>query len=119
MMENFCRGFLLRHTDYEHLHVITDNYHDKYNSIDTTSMFYDKKSLTEKFPAICRTLLHLRGEGQSYILALLGFAFHVHTKLQDSEWYDMDILLRTLIDILICNNFNPTSYCKPTFCNIL
>ena len=82
-------------------------------------MFYDKESLTEKFPAICQTLLQLRGDGNSYILALLGFAFHVHIKLKDSEWYDMDILLKTLIDILICNkDFKPTSYCNRSFCNI-
>ena len=112
-------GGCQRHTDFEHLHGLLDNYREKYNSIDTISIFYDKESLTEKFPAICQTLLQLRGDGNSYILALLGFAFHVHIKLKDSEWYDMDILLKTLIDILICNkDFKPTSYCNRSFCNI-
>ena len=121
MTENFCRGFLLRHKDYEHLHGIIDNYHSIYSRIDALSMFYDKDSLIENFPAICRTLLQSRGNGNSYILALLGFALHVHTKLQDSaDWYDMDILLKTLIDILSCNNFNPINYTRGrSFCNIL
>ena len=121
MMEKFCRGFLLRHTEYEHLHVILDNYRDRYDNIDAVNMFCDKESLTEKFPAISRTLLRMRGGGQSHVLALLGFAFHVHTTLQNSaaDWYDIDILLKTLIDILMCNNFNPASYCKPTYCTIL
>ena len=122
MTENFCRGFLLRHTEYEHIHGILDNYSVKYNSIDTDSLFTSKESLNEAFPAICRTLIRERGDGPSYILALLGFAFHVHTKLQDSaaDWYDMDILLKTLIDLLICNNFNPINYTRNrSFCNIL
>ena len=113
MMETFCKGFLLRHTEYKYLHVIIDNYRDKYQEIELN--FFDKDSFTEQFPAICRTLLQLKGDGQSYIIALLGFAFHVHTTCQDTDWYEFDIMLKTLKDILICINFTPNR----SFCSIL
>ena len=121
-METFCRRFLLRHTDYEHLHVITDTYREKYKSIVRSGMFTCKDSLNETFPAICRTLLRERGDGPSYILATLGFAFHVHTTCQDADWYELDMVINHLTDILTCTNFDYTAnyYCKPSnYCIIL
>lgn len=124
MMETFCVGFLLRRTEYEHLHVIIDTYRSRYELIDTASMFYDEDSFNERFPAICRTLIKLRGDGQSYVLALLGFAFHTHTLLcrdPSADWYGLGIMVETLIDVLTCINFKPDDYyCKPrTYCIIL
>ena len=121
-METFCRGFLLRYIDYEHLYDIIDNYRGRYESIDTVAMFTDRDSFCENFPAICRTLVRLKGDGSSYVIAILGFALHVHTTCQDSNWYELDLMVETLIDILSCISFNPADYyyCKPSnYCIIL
>ena len=52
MVEQFCRRFLHRHTDYTHLYDILDSYSDRYLEIDVANIFYDKESIIERFPAI-------------------------------------------------------------------
>ena len=78
------------------------------------SMFYDKYSFHENFPAICRQYLQSnggarggRGGGYFHILTLLGFAFHVHVTCQDAEWYEFNTVIETLEDILKCTDFDP------------
>ena len=120
-METFCEGFLLRRAEYGHLHAVIDSYRSRYELIDAANMFYNVESFNVQFPAVCRTLIELRGNGQSYVLALLGFALHTHTSCQDSEWYELDIMIERLIDVLTCINFKPDDYyCKsPAYCIIL
>ncbi len=120
MVEQFCRRFLHRHTDYTHLYDILDSYSDRYLEIDVANIFYDKESLIERFPSICFTMLRARNHDQSYILAILGFGLHVHTKCKDLQWYDIEPIMDTLQTILTCSNFNSTYYCKQySFCSIL
>ena len=120
-METFCRKFLLRHIDYEHLYAIIDSYRDRYESIDTVGMFTGKDNFCENFPAVCRTLLRLKGDGRCYVIAILGFALHVHTSCQDADWYELDLMVETLENILTCISFDPAGYyCKPRYyCIIL
>ena len=121
-METFCRKFLLRHIDCGHLYAIIDIYRDRYESIDTVGMFTGKDSFCENFSAVCRTLLRLKGDGRSYVIAILGFALHVHTSCQTSDWYELDLMVESLKDILTCISFDPTGYyyCKPRYyCIIL
>ena len=133
-MEQFCRGFLLRHVEYNHLHEIVDSYSDRYREIDLTTLFHSKEAFIKGFPAICYTILRLREQDrrQADVLAILGFALHVHdmackdasttTTMTTAprEWYDMDLMIDTLQYILNCSNFNPIYYYKRRdYCIIL
>ena len=119
-MEKFCREFLLRHAEYNYLHEIVDSYSDRYREIDVMSMFHSKEAFIKGFPAICYTILRLKEQDrrQADVLAILGFALHVHdmackdVSTAPREWYDMDFMIDTLQYILNCSNFNPIYYYK-------
>lgn len=130
MMEQFCREFLLNHPDYRHVYDILDTYNDKFQQIDVASLFSDRETFIEVFPSICFTVAHARrfdqptiavgsGVSRAYVLTILGFAVHVHRHCQNLEWYDIDIMLSVLVDILTHLNFNPSDFCKYSFCYII
>ena len=123
-MEQFAREFLQRRAEYNNLYEIVDSYSDRYRDIDVTALFHSKEAFIKGFPAICFTILRLREQNrrQADVLAILGFALHVHdmackdtsTTMTTTplEWYDMDLMIDTLQYILNCSNFNPIYYYK-------
>ena len=81
--------------------------------------FQDKETFAEAFSEICFTVIHSRNGGRAYVLAILGFASHVHRQCKNSEWYDIDTMICVLVDILTFVNFSPSNFCTNYFCSIL
>ena len=117
MTEQFCRGFLLNYPEYTHLHIILDEYRQLFLHI--TLDFHDKETFTQVFPEICFTVIRTRNDGRAYVLAILGFANHVHRQCQNLEWYDIDTMICILVDILTFVNFKPSDFCRNYSCCIL
>ena len=122
-IEHFCRGFLHHNPDYRHLYDILDDYSEIFLQIELD--FHDKETFSEAFSAICFTVIRVRNlaaggaDPRAYVLAILGFASHVHRQCKNSEWYDIDTMIITLVDILTFVNFNPSDFCKRYYCCIL
>ena len=120
-LDNFCRGFLLNDPDYRHLYDILDDYAETFLQIELD--FHDKETFKEVFPTICFTVIQIMQNNttrrRAYLLAILGFAKHVHRKCKNLDWYDIDTMLSALVDILISVNFIPSNFCKNYFCSIL
>ena len=120
-LENFCHGFLLNDPGYRHLYDILEDYTHKFIQIELD--FHDKETFCEAFRSICLTVIDARNDAprlcRGYVLAILGFAAHVHKQCQNFEWYDIDTMVIALVDILTFVNFKPSDLCKNYFCHIL
>ena len=114
-MEKFCRRFLSHHTDYEHLYEILENYSSTYAQMDNDS-FHDR------FKRICYMIINTwRNDHhhRSYILAILGWAQHVNEHYNTIDWYDTELLVTSLVEILNYINFDPSNFCKNSSCILL
>ena len=117
-MEVFCRQFLTGHSSYEHLYGILENYSDMYTQI-PKDIFQDRESLENGFKRICYKIISTRGNGRSYILAILGWTIHVNEHYKSMDWYDTELLQTSLIEILNYTSFDPSIFCKKSTCIIL
>ena len=120
-IDQFCRDFLKGSN--KHLHDVIDNYKPLLAQIDIQHMDITQETFDQSFKSICRQLFNIRPTGESYIIALLGFALKLHEYhlSYHCSWYHVDILIMSLADILEDINFKPKKELinETTYCMIL
>ena len=110
-IEQFCRGFLSGNKRYNHLYGILYEYGAAFESVGVRRMFHNRESFTDSFPAICATVLRSRGTDSAYVLSVLGYALHVTEQCEELQWYDAELMITLLVEILVAANFKPCHYC--------
>ena len=116
-IEEFCRSFLLG-TNYQHLHEIIGECDEQFNSIDIH--LFEAVFFNETFKMICRSLFAKRPASNAYVLALLGFAVNIDSRLKGTEWYTVDAMISSLTQVLLDVNFNINQVqAKYTLCTLL
>ena len=55
------------------------------------------------FESVCEELFILRSPQPSYIIAVLAYALELHEYHRDMAWYDSNLLILPLTDVLITN----------------
>ena len=116
-IEEFCRSFLLG-TNYQHLHEIIGEYDEQFNSIDIH--LFEAVFFNETFKMICRSLFAKRPASNAYVLALLGFAVNIDSRLKGTEWYTVDAMISSLTQVLLDVNFNINQVqTRYTLCTLL
>ena len=94
--EAFCRDFLQGNDST--LHEILTPYRHMFIQIDIQ---FTEDTFTESFQRICYETFALRSQQQGYVIALLGFAENIHKyHINNYQWYNLDIMLHTLLDVL-------------------
>ena len=55
---------------------------------------------------------------KGHVIAVLGFAETIHHRHSSSSWYSVDMLIKTLVNVLEDIGFYP-NHLKPSYCIIL
>ena len=116
----FCRNFI--NGDNKHLQDVIDNYRHLFSQIDIKQINLTQETFDITFKNICKILFNTRSAGSSYIIALLGFALTLNEYYLSyyCYWYDVDMLIDSLTDVLEDINFQPKELIdEPTCCIIL
>ena len=116
----FCRNFI--NGNNKHLHGVIDNYRYLFSQIDIKQLNLTRETFDITFKNICKILFNTRSAGSSYIIALLGFALTLNEYYLSyyCYWYDVDMLIDSLTDVLEDINFQPKELIdEPTCCIIL
>ena len=119
IIEQFCRDFFKGGN--KQLHDIINCYEDKYAMIDIQQMNLTQETFDTSFKLLCRELFNARPtQNNAYIIALLGFAIKLNEyHLLYCSWYQVDILIDSLVAVLEDINFDPKELNKPaTYCII-
>ena len=106
-IEEFCHDFVKGGNI--HLHNLIDNYRHLFTQIDIRRMNITQEMFDRSFKNICRQLFNTRPTSKSYIIAILGFALTLHEYhlSYHCSWYHVDMLIKSLADILEYINFQP------------
>ena len=119
-IEQFCYDFIKGGNVY--LHNLVDNYRHLFAQIDIRRLNITQEMFDRSFKNICRKLFDTRPTDKSYIIALLGFALTLHEYhlLYHCSWYNVDMLINSLADVLEDINFQPKELTdEPAYCMIL
>ena len=119
-IEQFVRDFLKGNN--KHLHDVIDNYRHLLSQINIQQMAITQETFNSSFKSISNILFNTRPADENYIIPLLGFALQMHEYhvIYCSAWYNDDMIINTVADILAGINFQPKELnAKPTYCIIL
>ena len=119
-IEQFCRDFFKGGN--KQLHDIINCYEDELVMIDIEQLNLTQETFDTSFKLVCRELFNVRpAKYNAYIIALLGFAIKLNKyHLLYCSWYQVDILIDSLVAVLEDINFDPKELNKPTtYCIIL
>ena len=109
-VELFCRKFFGGH--YSYLQRIVGEYEDRYTSIDVQQLLPVNKDFDMEFQRICDTVLSHRERlnktfCDGHVIAILGFAQYTDRQLKGCSWYNRDVMVSSLTDVLLRVKFKP------------
>ena len=118
-IEQFCRDFL--RGDITYLNNIISQYSATLSQIDLEKLnISNKDTLEAVLKSICEKLFTLRPVQDNYIVAVLGFAMEVHMYHRACSWYNTDLLVASLTNVLVSIDFRPKQLTAPiTLCMLL
>ena len=117
-IEQFCRDFL--RGDITYLNNIISQYSTILSQIDLEKLNISKNTLEVVLKSICEKLFTLRPVQDNCIVAVLGFAMEVHMYHRASSWYNTDLLVASLTNVLVSIDFNQKQLTAPiTLCMLL
>ena len=120
-IEQICRDFLKGNN--KHLHNVIDNYRHLLAQINIQQMNLTQETFESSFKRICRKSFDTRPADKNYIISLLGFALTLHEYhlSHHYSWYQMEMLIYSLTDVLTCGGFQPKELSDEpiTYCIIL
>ena len=96
-VEQFCQEFLMGNN--KHLHNVINNYRHLLAQIDIKQLQLTKDTLDRSFQTICREVFTHR-VGSGYIIAVLAFSEAIHNCHYASQWYNINILMNSLVNVL-------------------
>ena len=99
----FCRDFLQGNDST--LREILTPYKHVFAEIDIQ---FSSDTFTKSFQRICYETFTLRSHQQGYVIAILGFAENIHkSHIHSCPWYNIDIMLDILLNVLEEFGFDP------------
>ena len=109
-IQGFCQKVLKKEN--EELSIVMDNYSEHFLSIDINDRIDENKDALEMHLfSICNVLFTLRNPTTPYVLAMLSYCMKLdkHYTTSKCVWYDLDLLLELVTDILVKFEWCPTS----------
>ena len=118
-IDQFCWDFLQGNNT--QLHEIVIDYKPALSRIDIRCLDFTQDTFDETFQRICKTFFTAaRPVKKGYVIALLGFAVEIDVYHHTCSWYNIDILVRSLINALKEIDFHPDDLLlKPAYCILL
>ena len=78
--------------------------HD-FSSLNIGEMKLTRDTFGDSFKRVCEELFRLRPPHTSYIIVLFAYALELHEYHRGIAWYESDLLILSLTDVLIANGF--------------
>ena len=117
-IEHFCIDFFQGNN--KKLYTVVEDCKHMLTQIDIRCLTFTKYTFEKSFQRICKLLFIQRPATNAYIIAMLGFAVEVNEYLYDCLWYNIDILINSMTNVLEETDFNPKLLTKPSnFCILL
>ena len=97
----FCRGVL--NGQNKQISTIVDD-HD-FSPLDLSVMKLTKDTFEDSFKSVCEELFRIRSVRASYVIVIFAYALKLDKHHRCKAWYETDILICSLADVLIANGF--------------
>jgi len=76
-----------------------------FSMLNIGEMKLTRDTFVTSFKSVCEELLRLRLPRTSFIIVVFAYALELHQHHQGIAWYEPDLLILSLIDLLIANGF--------------
>ena len=104
-IEQFCRDFLQGNSHHQ-LHEIVSIYRPRL-MLDIHQMRFTENTFEDSFHRICTEIFIHRPVDNGYIIAILCFAVDINDQYHTSSWYNIDMLINSLINVLTEIGYDP------------
>ena len=78
--------------------------HD-FSSLNVGDMKLTRDTFVSSFKSVCEELFRLRPPHTSYMVVVFAYALELHEYHRHVAWYEPDLLILSLVDVLIANGF--------------
>ena len=89
------------------LHAVVADYKHMLTKIDIKCLDFTKDTFESTFQKICKLLFIEKSVTDAYVIALLGFAVEVNEYHRHCIWYNIDVLINSMTNVLEETDFSP------------